>query len=74
MTKVEQKAFVRRLTNRVKRAVLDRIADGRIPPAWDGIELREYLFELFRRERVDHLLKSKRGRDYRNTVTCAPRL
>lgn len=70
MDKREQKRFVRELIHYVQTDVLDRIKDGRIPPEWDGIELRQFLSDRFQRAAFSHILKEnrKRWKAYKNTV------
>jgi len=68
MTKHEQMRFVNSLLGSIKDDIRRGISNGDIPATWDGIELREYVFELARRARRDDLLAGARGRDYRNTI------
>lgn len=71
MTKKEQRRFVSELTRNIKMHTLAHIESGAIPRTWDGIELREYLYEQFLHSRANHLLEGKRGREYRNTITVS---
>ncbi len=74
MTKREQLRFVHDLLDSIKNDIRHAIQRNEIPTTWDGIELREYIYEKAQRSRVNHLLEGKRGRDYRNTITISPSL
>lgn len=68
MNKAQKKQFVKELTHQVVRNITKAIEGGRIPEDWDGVELRELLYEKFLSSRYNHLLDGSRGREYRNTV------
>ena len=67
--KHRQIEFVKGLAGNVVNEIVQKIADGKIPAEWDGIELRWYLADRF----ADAVMGSdkkggKRHRSYRNTV------
>ena len=66
MTKAEQAALVSELMCNAKEIVLKRIWADLIPGDWDGLELREYLVELFRRERG--VISRHRLTAYKNAI------
>ena len=71
MTKKHQKKFVTDLCNSVKQEVISKIESGKIPPNWDGFELRELLKEKFTAESyLCNDKRSKRYKEYENTVLC----
>lgn len=72
MTREEQKAFVKELLGTIGDDIKAAILNGDIPEIWDGIELREYIYEKALRARANHLLTGPRGRAYRNTLTVTP--
>ena len=74
MNKREQKRFVRELLGSIERDIRKHIATGEIPNTWDGIELREYIYEKALRARAIHLLLGTRGREYRNHITVSANL
>ena len=74
MTKLEQMRCVNDLLGSIKADILSAIQRNEIPRSWNGIELREYIYEKAQRSRVNDLLEGKRGRDYRNTITVSPNL
>ena len=74
MTRAEQKRFVRELIDGIHGDVNAAIDNEDIPEAWDGIELREYIYEKALRARANHHLTGKRGREYRNVLTINPNL
>lgn len=74
MTKLEQMRFVNELLGSIKADIRSAIQRNEIPRSWNGIELREYIYEKAQRSRVNDLLEGKRGRDYRNTITVSPNL
>jgi hypothetical protein len=74
MTKREQKRFVRELLGSIESDIRKYISTDEIPSSWDGIELREYIYEKALRARANHLLTGQRGRDYRNQITITASL
>jgi hypothetical protein len=68
----EKRAFVRRLTNSIRDAILARVKD--LPEEWDGHELRQYLADNFAHEIYRGTMKGRRLRDYRNAVAISGRL
>ena len=69
MTRQEQANFITELMASIEDDIIAATVSGAIPEEWDGIELREYLYEKALRSRANHHLTGKRGRDYRNTIT-----
>ena len=68
MTRQEQYNFVRELIGNTEAKILARL--DRVPEEWDGHELRQYVADQFR-ESVSRTMtepRSRRMRDYRNTV------
>ena len=74
MTKQQQKQFVRELLRSIENDLRKHISTGEIPNTWDGIELREYIYEKALRARANHHLVGQRGREYRNHITISPNL
>ena len=68
MDKGKQVRFVRELTRSIANEMIRKIREGRVPPAWDGIELREWLYEKAGESRFN--MQRPRKRDYLNTVIC----
>lgn len=68
MQKEDQIKFIKNLTLSVADNIVSEIEGGKIPENWDGIELRELLSEKFERETRCFNRKSKRYKDYKNTV------
>ncbi len=72
MNKSRQKALVRDLTKRVTADILEQIRAGKIPPEWDGHELRclvaDHFIDCASMSIIRQHPKRGRARDYRNTV------
>ena len=72
MTKKQQMNFVRELTENIASEVVATIRSGKVPDDWDGHELRCLLAEKFeasaRMSQIKDEPRSKRAREYRNTV------
>lgn len=64
MNKNEQKKFTRAIVKHAAESVIRDIESGKIPEAWDGIELRELLADRIKW----HNMEKRRAREYRNTV------
>lgn len=69
MTRNEKLTFVHELCHAIEASIRMQILSGKIPEAWDGIELRELIYEkaLAARHR-DFKGHGKRVSEYRNTV------
>ena len=65
MTHIEQRLFLTDLVGKVVSEIHIRIDEGKIPPAWDGKELRVYVAEKF--QEMCFPLTRKQQRDFRNT-------
>ena len=77
MTKEDQIRFVSECTDRIRLAIVQQIADGKIPERWDGLELRELVADGG--DNLRHMTKSHvrhpskpdyrtRVLDYRNEI------
>ncbi len=68
MTREEQITFVRDLTANILASVEYQIREGKIPPTWDGLELR--LLLEYRFKQSANLTKRNRGlvREFNHTV------
>lgn len=65
MTRKEQERFVRDLTGRVQKTLLERLP--KVPEEWDGIELRSWIADLFVEQALSpRRMGLKRHRDYKN--------
>lgn len=67
MTKEEQMAFVRELSNDVAEKICQKIENGKVPDSWDGIELRWLLAE-YHSFQFRGTSWSTRKREFNNTV------
>ena len=72
MNREEQQVFVAELLSGIEDDICAAIERGVVPDTWDGVELREYIYEKALRARANHLLTGLRGREYRNTLTVTP--
>lgn len=72
MNKREQKAFVMDLSRNIAREIAQQIDSGKIPPEWDGHELRCLLAKRFIESAEMTIIKRlptmSRAREFRNTV------
>lgn len=59
MNSTEKKAFVAQLLGSVQKEVETLIDCGHFPDAWDGHELREWLADVFTRERSSSMLRAR---------------
>ena len=64
MDKTDQKRIVRELLDGIKASIYTAIDLDRIPEEWDGIELRQLVFELARMARADQRRFVKRFRAF----------
>lgn len=64
MTTTEKRQFIRSLTKSISKELCAKAA--KMPRAWDGHQLREFLFEKFQAERTTIMRKprSKARRDF----------
>jgi hypothetical protein len=62
MTPEQQQEFVIKLTSTVQATIRSK----KIPPEWDGIELRQYIADQFAQQVAD--MPRSRRKDYNNTV------
>jgi hypothetical protein len=72
MIRQEQRRFVRELITNIKRDVINSITRGRVPPEWDGLELRQLLADKFQQSVLP--LTGDRKKAYENTVLTNPNL
>lgn len=70
MNKTEKINFIQRITCSIATELIDKVESGAIPEDWDGHELRQLLADKFAHETSSLLRepRSKRMKDYRNTV------
>lgn len=71
MTKAGKRKFMRDLCRTVLAGALARV--DKMPPEWDGIELRHYIADRFGQQaltfsRGADLAAQRRYREYKNTV------
>lgn len=66
MTRQEQIKFVSALSNLIARRVIDLVKNDKIPEDWDGVELRQYLSDMFAGS--THAMPTKRKRAYKNAL------
>ena len=69
MTKRDQRQFVSDLLRGIRHDIHAAINQDRIPPSWDGIELREYIADKAQRSRAHRVLVGQRARNYHNHLT-----
>lgn len=67
MTKDEQIAFVKGLSEHVASRICQDIAEGKMPESWDGIELRYWLARRFDRVAFGDMSR-KRKREFNNWI------
>lgn len=72
MNKKTQIHFVKELSNNILARIVQQIRDGKTPENWDGHELRALVALGFEQSAAMSLVRteprSKRARDYKNTV------
>jgi hypothetical protein len=72
MTKNEQADFIGDLLHNVAQSLLDKIHSGKVPEEWNGHELRCWVADTIedsaRLSTIRKEPRSRRARDYRNTV------
>ena len=67
MTKEDQKGLIEDLSKNIANDIVRLIDAGKIPEEWNGIELRELIFDRAANCRPGgRLLTGKRLKDYRN--------
>ena len=64
MTPQAQQKFIDDLITNVKATIRSK----KIPPEWDGIELRQYIADQFANCVISGTMDRKRRREYNNTV------
>ena len=60
--------FVQFLSTAVVEQLVKDIERGKIPEAWDGVELRQLMADCFSREVYKLALTGSRKRDYNNHI------
>lgn len=69
MKKSDQKRFVKDLTRAIRKTLINQIESGKIPPGWDGQELRVLIEKQAVNDASTSNLKksprSKRAREFR---------
>ncbi len=78
MNSTEKKAFVAQLLGSVQKEVETLINCGHFPDEWDGHELREWLADVFTRERSSSMLRARarnqrRWRSFKEVRLARPR-
>lgn len=68
MTRDFQKQLVTELMNRLRDEVVANIDQGKVPDAWDGIELRQYVADKASEAILVGTMGVRRLRNYRNDV------
>ena len=68
MTTNEQIQFVKELTKSITNELINDIKIGKIPPNWDGIELRQIIADKCKRTVLEGALVGSRKREYNNIV------
>lgn len=70
MTKEQQRQFVREISNSISNEICSHICEGKIPPEWNGHELRVLLAEKHaesgRMSCISKDGRSSRARAFRN--------
>ena len=69
MKQADKIRFIRALMQSIRKEMESKI--GLMPDEWDGIEIRQLLFEKFRDETVPRQMSGKRRSNYRNTVAMS---
>lgn len=65
----EQVALATALSKSILRGFTDAVAAGKVPDTWNGFEIRQWLYEQYRREWLGLVqrklsLRTKRGKAY----------
>ena len=68
----EKEKFVNDLMDTVRNMVLERIP--LMPEEWDGLHLRQYIFDMVREQVLYRPMSVTQARRYRNTVLITPGL
>jgi len=68
MQKREQRRFIKELCLSIEKIALRKIAEGKIPESWNGIELREYVADLADDCRPGKVMDRHRRKEYNNTI------
>jgi hypothetical protein len=68
MTPQDQGRFIRELAYNILEEVTGKIEQGKIPAAWDGVELRQYLADKFQDAVFSGTLAGRRKARYQSTV------
>ena len=68
MTKRDQRRIVIELCNVLKKDMLTKLTDGKVPVEWDGIELRQWFADRAKSDFQYHLMSAKRRRAYNNDL------
>jgi hypothetical protein len=69
MTKADKKVFIDDLCMSIKNDLLDKV--DQMPEEWNGVELRELLYEKFKDARHGFFTsnpRSKRAKEYKNHI------
>lgn len=74
LTRRQQKKLVKDLTKGITDQVIKLITTGKIPPTWNGFELRTYLSEKFAQAAKQVPMDQKRKRAYNNTIAITSEL
>lgn len=73
MDKEVKKLFVNTFMNEVRDHILSKIEF--MPDNWDGIELRQYIYDMFKGECSGHLKMTLRcKKEYNNVIQTSGRL
>ena len=74
MDRGDQKRIIREVCDGIKATATYAIDDGKIPEEWDGIELRQLVFEMARAMRADQKRFNKRLRDFQEFMLINPEI
>jgi hypothetical protein len=69
MTRTEQIQFVLELSATITREVVGKLRNNKIPPDWDGYELRRYISDKF--AAAQFKMDKSRTRKYNNVITTS---
>ncbi len=68
MTKRDQRRIIIELCHTLKKDLLAKLIDGRVPVEWDGHELRAWFADRAKSDFQYHLMSPKRRRAYNNDL------
>ena len=66
MTAPEKRRFIRELVSRTREELLKKVS--MVPEEWNGIELRTFVADVFKREDCRRIMSRARVHDYNNVM------